>query len=456
MVLVTPSGQYGLSAFTVSPSGGSGAYNSISTAVAAAAAAGGGTLYIAPGNYHESVTWISGISVQASSTGSVNKVVIMGNQQFTDGLGSLAFSNIAFTSSSGDAWTFSGNGSNPSIEFNNCSVTSTTGNGITITVTGANPQLMVRNSSITGGENGINAVSGSCSLLTDDATITTIGTANSSIYLGGTTQLNAKNGSNYVASSGSSNCMTLATTASGRYKGGGTYQVTSKGSNFVAANAAFSINTPASVQSVGDGYQCSGSYYITTTLAPGSVNFNYAYASVTGNATSMHPSITPSSIPQSPNETPSENGQLLIGATGVAPSLNTLQSGPGISIVNGPGTITISSSAELFWQAVSHNTSMTSNSGYIVNGGGAITLSLPSSPSVGDVVAIVMDTGGTSWQISQSGTQQIRFGQYLTTAGSSGSLSSTALGDTVNLVCSVAGSNSRWVAYSGTGNLTLI
>lgn len=80
-----------------------------------------------------------------------------------------------------------------------------------------------------------------------------------------------------------------------------------------------------------------GGNNIATSAAGSTVTYN-----VSGTTTdALQIGNVSGSLTSLPNAT---NGQLPIGATGTAPSMNTLTAGSGISIVNAPGSITISSS----------------------------------------------------------------------------------------------------------------
>ncbi len=147
------------------------------------------------------------------------------------------------------------------------------------------------------------------------------------------------------------------------------------------------------------------------------------------------------------------DGQLVIGSTGVDPVSANLVSGSGISITNGPGSITISSTGGgLSWSATGASGALVNNTGIVCTSGGALSFSLPVSSSVGDVLSIALD-GATSWTVTQGAGQQIRFGSSQTTL-TTGSLASTAQGDTITLVCSVA--NLRWNIISSIGNITIV
>lgn len=154
------------------------------------------------------------------------------------------------------------------------------------------------------------------------------------------------------------------------------------------------------------------------------------------------------------------NGQIWIGRTAVNAGgthidVGTITGGTGITVTNGAGTITISASgsAALNWQAIGANQALAVNNGYICTTGAALSLSLPATASVGQIVEVSLD-GSTSFTITQAAGQSIRLGSVATTTGVGGSLVSTARGDSIRLVCSVA--NLNWNVISSIGNLTIV
>jgi hypothetical protein len=127
----------------------------------------------------------------------------------------------------------------------------------------------------------------------------------------------------------------------------------------------------------------------------------------------------------------------------------------GVEVAGDPGTNTLSIEATgggLEWFVVAINTAMAPNDGYIANAVGQIQLLLPAVAPVGSIVRAVALTAG-GWQITQGAGQSIRFGNMITTVGAGGSLTSTAIGDAVELVCAVA--NTGWIALSGIGNINV-
>lgn len=155
------------------------------------------------------------------------------------------------------------------------------------------------------------------------------------------------------------------------------------------------------------------------------------------------------------------DGQIWIGSTavnggGTHVNVGTIAAGTGISVTNGAGTITVATTGgvPIIWSAVSVNTAMAVNHGYIaISPGGALTFSLPAVSAVGDQLALILD-GSTSFTITQGAGQTIRLGNAITTAGVGGSMTSTQQGDAVTLVCSVA--NLKWNVFSSMGNPTIV
>ena len=132
--------------------------------------------------------------------------------------------------------------------------------------------------------------------------------------------------------------------------------------------------------------------------------------------------------------------------------LNTITAGSSGTVLKSTGFGTPPSFQSIeAWTSISASQALVSNNGYIVTAG-ALSLSLPLTSAVGDIIEVALSTG-TSWSITESGSQQIRFGDEQTTAGT-GSLTSTASGDAVRMVCDVA--NTHWEVLTSMGNLTII
>jgi hypothetical protein len=123
--------------------------------------------------------------------------------------------------------------------------------------------------------------------------------------------------------------------------------------------------------------------------------------------------------------------------------------------VDANGFVTsIATAGALVWQKISANQTLQVNHGYIcISPGGSLSLALPSTSSFGQIIEVTLD-GATSFTITQGAGQQIRIGNQQTTSGAGGSLTSTAQGDTLRLICQT--DNLKWNVLSGWGSLTVV
>lgn len=151
-------------------------------------------------------------------------------------------------------------------------------------------------------------------------------------------------------------------------------------------------------------------------------------------------------------------GQVLIGTTASDPAAATLTAGAGINISSITGAITISATDSVSWVAVSGTTQTVADGvGYIAKNAGLTTFTLPATAALGAEFEIVAYTAAGWTLVPGTITQLIRFGTSTTTANT-GSLSSTAIGDTIHVVCldaTVSGSEIFGVV-NAIGNLTVV
>lgn len=148
------------------------------------------------------------------------------------------------------------------------------------------------------------------------------------------------------------------------------------------------------------------------------------------------------------------DGQLLIGATGSAPSAATLTAGNGISITNGAGAITIAANNQNPWVEVTGTTqTMAVNTSYAANNAALVTLTLPTTAAFGDRF-IITGKGAGLYKIAQNANQQIFFGNQSTTVGTGGSITATHRRDTIELVCITA--NTEFNVVDSIGNLDVV
>ena len=142
------------------------------------------------------------------------------------------------------------------------------------------------------------------------------------------------------------------------------------------------------------------------------------------------------------------SGQVLIAATGAAPAFATLTSIGG-TIVYTPGANSLNLEAAGFtWTVEAVDQVMVVNHGYIANKAGLLLLTLPAVSAVGTIIEVTNMNTAVGWRIVQNAGNTIRCGVITTTPGVGGSLTSSALGDSVKLVCTTA--NAHWQCVTGT------
>lgn len=133
----------------------------------------------------------------------------------------------------------------------------------------------------------------------------------------------------------------------------------------------------------------------------------------------------------------------------------------------GPGPFTMGTTAIVFtllstgsvgsfsWYAITAATQqMTSNNGYISNRGTLVTLTLPTTSSVGDLISIV-GQGAGGWSVAQGAGQQVHIGSVASSVGAGGSIASSNQYDSVDLVCITA--STEWTTRGGVqGAITIV
>jgi len=111
-------------------------------------------------------------------------------------------------------------------------------------------------------------------------------------------------------------------------------------------------------------------------------------------------------------------------------------------------------SGGITWNEVTGTTQAASvNAGYIANNAALVTITIPTTAAVGDVVRVT-GKGAGGWKIAQNASEIIHFLGTDTTRGTGGSLASTGTYDGVEIVCVVA--NTEWVVASSMGNITIV
>jgi hypothetical protein len=131
--------------------------------------------------------------------------------------------------------------------------------------------------------------------------------------------------------------------------------------------------------------------------------------------------------------------------------------GSGSITTTGSGNVvTVSISGTGFtWNTItsaSNPKQIVAENAYITSGASQCVLLLPLTAAIGDSFIV---TGNTSlFQITQNASQYILFGIQMTTAGATGSLTSTSFADHVEVVCIVA--NLGFKVIDSIGNLTVV
>lgn len=204
----------------------------------------------------------------------------------------------------------------------------------------------------------------------------------------------------------------------------------------------------------GNNITTTGGINTVTFDVTGTTNHAVQVGNATGSLTSIAVGITGSVFLGNTGADPSfsaamANGNLLIGNTGNNPSIASITPGTGINVTNGAGSITIATTvAPVSWSNINASGTLVVNTGVNCTGGAALSLALPGTSAVGDIIRVVLD-GSTSWTITQAANQQIRVGAVTTTLGVGGSVSSIAQGDFIEMVCKTA--NLVWTAVGFTG-----
>jgi hypothetical protein len=143
------------------------------------------------------------------------------------------------------------------------------------------------------------------------------------------------------------------------------------------------------------------------------------------------------------------NGQLAIGS-GTFPNIivGTLTAGPGVTITNGAGSITIAASGALVttWQEIATATAAVAGNGYISTA--ALTLTLPAGAAMGtNIGTMVLSTGALT--VKAQGTDTIRMANQVSAAAGSAvsQTNGTISGASAQFIYDAT--SGVWFAYAG-------
>ena len=128
-----------------------------------------------------------------------------------------------------------------------------------------------------------------------------------------------------------------------------------------------------------------------------------------------------------------------------------------ITVTGNPGTstLTISSSGAVdTWSIITANQTAVVSNGYFCNKSGTLALALPAASVTGDIIEVSNENTALGIQFTQSAGQQILIGSSSTTLGAGGTLTSSAVGDTLKMVCYTP--NTIWRVVSMVGNWSVV
>jgi hypothetical protein len=217
---------------------------------------------------------------------------------------------------------------------------------------------------------------------------------------------------------------------------------------YVGATATVSSVFDSVIAADGNDVDVAGFFEAVNSTADGSLTVT----DLTNNAIALGGGTTPLKVVG-----PLTNGQLVIGSTGVAPVAAQIQPGMGIAITNGAGSITVSAwGGGVSWTVETVNLNFTANKGIIANKAGLLTVTLPATAAIGDVLEITGINTAVGWRVAQNALQRIHSGTASSTVGIGGYIESTEIRDYAKLLCVVAGASTEWNVVSRSGNLTVI
>ncbi len=133
----------------------------------------------------------------------------------------------------------------------------------------------------------------------------------------------------------------------------------------------------------------------------------------------------------------------------------TITQGSNAIVTAGANTITIAATGHFAWALTTVDAGIVVNNGYIANKAGLLTMTLPATAAIGDMIGITGVNTAVGWRIAQNANQQIFFGTSSTTLGVGGYIEATAIRDSAQLVCVVAGASTVWNVISAQGNITI-
>lgn len=180
-------------------------------------------------------------------------------------------------------------------------------------------------------------------------------------------------------------------------------------------------------------------------LASGSVT-SVSYNTILGfNSASQYTSTESSNLLINNIGTTGDNNKIRIGTQGtgngqqnncfIAGIVGITNSNPvPVTINSSTGQLGVGTNSIVAWNNVTGTSAtMVAGQGYVANNAALVTLTLPSSSAIGDTFKIITKGAGFC-RIAQNASQTIRYGGATTTSGVGGSLTSTVIGDCLEIV----------------------
>lgn len=187
---------------------------------------------------------------------------------------------------------------------------------------------------------------------------------------------------------------------------------------------------------------------------------NGTFLTATGASTAVSTKTAPSGAVVGTTDTQTLSGKTLttptIGDFTNATHAHTNAAGGGqLSLTAAvTGVLPVANGGRLAFTEVT-GTSQTAavNAGYICNNAGLVTVTIPTTAAVGDILEIC-GKGAGLFKLAQNASEIIHFGNSNTTTGTGGSLTATNRYDSIKLVCIVA--DTEWVVANSVGSFTVV
>lgn len=225
---------------------------------------------------------------------------------------------------------------------------------------------------------------------------------------------------------------------SGTNRNKGTAQITQDGMILIGKAVG-----PQGVPSIDAGFLTSTGGTIVVTNGPGTINIETQFDTLkfNGNTGQAAPvsgilNVTANTV-QGITVTGSGNTLAITafnattavkGVASFNPADFTVTNGA-VSLISNPGTD---------WTVVTASTdNLVTHTGYFANNATSVTFTLPATASVGDSFQVVAMHATGTFIIAQNASQSIQVGNVVTTTGVGGSLTSTDIGDWIEIVCSI-------------------